>query len=96
MIGCCFAVIILSAQAGKAFFSFLLEVIVGSLCLGFGLALAKLLIYHFKLIKGGLTTNEDLKGTYKPIESKVPFSRCTPRHPPRIDMKGKLVRINEL
>jgi len=95
MISCCLAVIIISSQQGKAFLDFLLEVIVGSFCLGFGLALAKLLIYHFGLMKKGLTTNEDLKDTYKPVESKVPFKRCTPGHPPLIDMKGKLFKNND-
>jgi hypothetical protein len=73
-----------------------LEVIVGVFCLGFGLALVKLLVYHFGLINKGLTTNEDLKDTYKPFGGKVPFSRCMPSHPPLVDIKAKLVKNNEV
>jgi len=71
-------------------------VIVGALGAGFGLALFKLLMYHLGLISQGVTTNEDLKDTYRLIHGKVPFSRCSVGHPPLLDMKGKLVKSTEV
>lgn len=96
MFGCCLSVIILSAEKNRSFLSYLLEVIVGSLCFGFGLALFKLLVYHFGLINKGVTTNEDLKDTYKIIHGRVPFSRCGVGHPPLVNRRGKLVKSDEV
>ena len=68
----------------------------GALCFGFGLALFKLLVYHFGLINQGVTTNEDLKDTYKIIHGRVPFSRCSVGHPPLVNIRGKLIKSAEV
>ena len=41
----------------------------------FILPLLRLLIYHFQLMSKGITTNEDLKKTYKIIGNSLPFKK---------------------
>jgi hypothetical protein len=96
MFGCSVAVVVDGVVEGRGVLSYLLEIIEGVLGLGFGLALLKLFSYHVELISCGLTTNEDLKDIYKPIGGMVPFSRCTPDHPPVLDLKGRLVKGSDL
>jgi hypothetical protein len=76
--------------------AYLLDIIVGVAALGFGVALMKLLAYHFGLIRSGLTTNEDLKDIYGIIKEQVPFSRCSPDHPPLVHLSEKLIRCSEI
>lgn len=37
-----------------------------------------------------------MKGTYEPIEGKVPFGRCQEKHPPFTDEKLWLVRSDDI
>ena len=85
-------VVLQRAIDGKPVLEYLLELVCGLMAVGLGLGLLKLLVYHLKLTYKRLTTNEDLKETYKPIQGQVPFDRCQPGHPPIFDPSLELVR----
>lgn len=54
---------------------FIVYMLVGVIAFIFLFPMGRLLIYHIQLISKGITTNEQIKKTYKLIENKLPYSK---------------------
>lgn len=54
---------------------FVVYMIIGLLAFILVFPMLRLLIYHFQLISKGITTNEEIKKTFKLINNELPFER---------------------
>lgn len=54
---------------------FIVYMLVGLFALIFMFPIGRLLIYHIQLITMGITTNEEIKKTYKIIGNELPFEK---------------------
>lgn len=54
---------------------FVVYMIIGLLAFILVFPMLRLLIYHFQLISKGITTNEEIKKTFKVINNELPFER---------------------
>lgn len=54
---------------------FVVYMIIGLLAFILVFPMLRLLIYHFQLISKGITTNEEIKKTFKLISNELPFER---------------------
>ena len=67
--------LIVSIQGEKDPSEYALIIVVTVVLAFFSIPLIRLFFYHIYLIKKGITTNEDLKNTYRLIDDNIPFAK---------------------
>lgn len=76
----CFAIglaytIQISTRADSVVGDFIVYMLIGLFAFIFLFPIGRLFVYHLQLIRKGLTTNEQIKRTFKLINNELPFER---------------------